>query len=350
MQILKKLILLGLIVTLSACLESDDDDAPEESIEEEGVGFFIDSPVQGLSYSSPSYSGTTDAFGRFDYESGETVTFSLGSIVLGSASTAKAIHVSDLFGDEDATDTRTINLARLLLTLDSDADSDNGIQLSAAAISEANSTTFANGIDFSSVDFDSDVANYIGSEGVAGSASLVSVSAAEEHITETLSEVEGLLADCGNECVPRAAFNEYVEGLTPRHAQTGVSTSLDTILLDMTDDYDDTGSLLVEFHGLPSSGYDNCRIDWPGFRCESISADDLSSLYDMDVYQTINSQEVTFNVNDEENTLTVTLSASKSLKANYQYTIHVFNDGESGDQDDYKTWWQFKTGGAAPTQ
>lgn len=346
MKTLQKLLLLSWVVLLAACIESDDDEeAIKEALEEEGVGYFIDSPVQGLAYSSPSHTGTTDAFGRFDYEEGEMVTFSLGSITLGSASTAKAIHVSDLFGDADANDIDTLNLARLLLTLDSDGDPDNGIQLSTEAVTEANSTNFPNGIDFTSASFATDVANYIALEGVAGVDNLVSTANAQDHITYTLSEVEGLLANCGNECVPRAAFNEYVENVSPRHAQEGVSPNLASIVLDMTADYDgDITNMFIEIHGMPEGDFENCRIDWSGFTCNGYTTQTIYDFF-LDANNTmhiLNSEHVTRAFDTTEKTLTITWSGS--LRDNYIYTVHVFNDGETGDEDDYKTWWQFTTG------
>ena len=41
------------------------------------TGKFIDSAVAGLSYTTTSQSGTTDANGTFQYKSGETVNFKL---------------------------------------------------------------------------------------------------------------------------------------------------------------------------------------------------------------------------------------------------------------------------------
>ena len=48
------------------------------------VATFIDSPVEGLAFKSASRSGLTDRNGNFPYTPGETVTFSVGNIVLGS--------------------------------------------------------------------------------------------------------------------------------------------------------------------------------------------------------------------------------------------------------------------------
>ena len=351
-----KKISLMLITTLllGACIEdsSDDDDVDNDAQEEEGMGYFIDSPVQGLAYSSASHSGTTDEFGRFEYEEGETVTFKLGSLTLGSAATAKAIHVSDLFDDADANDRDTINLARLLLTLDSNADSDDGIQLSAQAISAANDTQFPNGLDFTSASFAADVANYIATSGVTNDTvtELVSAQDAQEHMTNTLAEVEGLIAGYGNECVPRAAFNEYVNNVTPKHDVSGISPDLSSIAITMTNDYaGDIDKLKIEIFGLPNSAsYTNCRIDWSGFMCDGFTSNSIFELHDSGILQILNEDtglpdtEIEYDVDVANKTLTVNLI--ESLKANYVYSAHVYNDGDNGFEDDYKTWWQFTTG------
>jgi hypothetical protein len=341
----KKISLL-LITTLllGACIEDSSDDDDDDAQEEEGMGYFIDSPVQGLAYSSASHSGTTDEFGRYDYEAGETVTFKLGSLTLGSASAAKAIHVSGLFDDPDANDTDTVNLARLLLTLDSNADSDDGIQLSAEAISAANATQFPSGLDFMSGSFAADVANYLAISGVtnASVSALVSAQDAQEHIADTLSEVEELLTDCGNECVPRAAFNEFVAGVMPRHGETDVAVSTN-IVLEMTADYGgDIDNIFIEIHGLPTSGnYENCRIDWSGYACDGYPSTTIYN--ELDVH-TLNTGEVQKSTDNK----TVTINPNTNLKSGYEYTIHVFNDGDTGFDDDYKTWWKFITAGESP--
>ena len=48
-------------------------------------GAFQDSPVQGLEYRTPTLSGPTGPKGEFEYRAGETVTFSIGGLVIGAA-------------------------------------------------------------------------------------------------------------------------------------------------------------------------------------------------------------------------------------------------------------------------
>ena len=47
-------------------------------------GVFMDSAVGGLNYATPTCKGVTKADGVFEYRAGETVTFSVGELQLGS--------------------------------------------------------------------------------------------------------------------------------------------------------------------------------------------------------------------------------------------------------------------------
>jgi len=110
------------------------------------TGVFSDGPVEGLRYETASQSGFTNASGEFIYRSGETVTFSIGGIVLGSAPAAAELNPFDLFGltppateaalrselvnYNDVSDfDRVANIAMLLVSLDNDSNPDNGLDL-----------------------------------------------------------------------------------------------------------------------------------------------------------------------------------------------------------------------------
>ena len=340
MKRLNYLILASLLLAGCEFEDSDDDDTTQGVVDEEGVGFFIDSPVEGLAYTSATHSGTTDAFGRFDYEEGESITFSFGDITLPSISASKAIHVSDLYTD-GLTDTQTINLARLLLTIDSDGDADNGIQLSADAIDTDNTP---DNLDFDSGTFDADVANYIAAVAATSSSldTLVSAQDATEHITYTKSEVEGLLTGCGDECVRRAAYNEFVVSVSPRHSQT-IDASTSTMTIEFTSQLNvDIDDIVLEMFELPS-GTDNCRIDWPGLRCgtSGIASYDLTTSLTRST--SVDSNFLLVGKSVDNNEITFTLSGDSSLVSDKLYVVHIYNDQEEGFDDDYKTWWLFYT-------
>lgn len=88
-------------------------------------GYFVDAPVQGIYYSSATRSGYTDSDGKFSYISGESVTFSIGSVTIGSISSIPSdgnVMPQDIAGvDRDnATNAHALNIARFLQSLDDD--------------------------------------------------------------------------------------------------------------------------------------------------------------------------------------------------------------------------------------
>jgi hypothetical protein len=96
------------------------------------TGYFIDSAVEGLEYTSGSTSGITGADGSFKYEEGKPVTFKIGSMTLGSLTVInhKVFPVDLVSGAADETDPKVSLMAQILQTLDSDGDASNGITIS----------------------------------------------------------------------------------------------------------------------------------------------------------------------------------------------------------------------------
>jgi len=91
-------------------------------------GVFVDSPVGGVSYATPTLKGVTKADGMFEYQPGEKVTFSIGSLVLGATEGKPVVSPLDLVAEaKDASDQRVVNICVLLQTLDQDGDPANGI-------------------------------------------------------------------------------------------------------------------------------------------------------------------------------------------------------------------------------
>ena len=90
-------------------------------------GVFYDSPVQGLEYETQSLSGITNENGEFNYKEGETVTFSVGGLVLGSAPGQEMVTPADLVV-EIGKDIRRLknwkvtNISRFLQSLDKGGD------------------------------------------------------------------------------------------------------------------------------------------------------------------------------------------------------------------------------------
>ncbi|TNC79748.1 MAG: hypothetical protein C9356_17395 [Oleiphilus sp.] len=161
MHQLKKLALVSLsALILTACGGggggggaggSDKNDGPTVR-----TGNFVDSPVAGVRYKTPSRSGLTGPNGEFKYLDGELVTFSIGNTTLGVAEGQETVTPFTLFGiaplakeakisaalaqDSVSSFERALNVAMLLQNLDVDGNPDNGIDLGDAHTQLANDT------------------------------------------------------------------------------------------------------------------------------------------------------------------------------------------------------------------
>lgn len=153
------------------------------------TGRFVDSAVSGLRYETASQSGITDSDGSFDYLPNETVTFSLGDIVLPAVEASSVVTPLDVFSTTEIGDNRVINLTRLLQTLDVDGDPDNGITLSDDAAASATGLS----VDFATteVNFDSQVVNLVANSG-SPNFTLIDGETALDHFVETLFD-EGIM-------------------------------------------------------------------------------------------------------------------------------------------------------------
>ncbi|MEN0036578.1 MAG: hypothetical protein AAGC78_05905 [Cellvibrio sp.] len=147
-------------------------------------GQFKDNNVTGLQFISGNQSGVTNASGTFTYEQGKTVTFSIGALTLGTAQGKELITPIDLITDGSSDDVAVQNLVRLLIMLDADGYTPNGIQISSAVQTAANSWAQ---VDFSSVNFSSDVINLMAAATAAdsGAHSLPDAAAAKMHLDST---------------------------------------------------------------------------------------------------------------------------------------------------------------------
>ena len=130
------ILILGLLVAVVSCSEAD-----------RGVtktGSFVDSEVEGIEYTSAdgsgetTFSGVTDENGSFNYYEGDTVTFNIGGIVIGSATAEPVITPVDLVdGAADETDSTVTNIAKLLQTLDDNDNPEDGISITDAVRTSA---------------------------------------------------------------------------------------------------------------------------------------------------------------------------------------------------------------------
>lgn len=113
--------------------------------------YVVDSPVQGLNYTTSSgLSGVTGANGSFQYRDGDTITFSIGGSNIASLPSNyvpadNKLTPQDMLGlnRDDVNNPTVVRIAKLLQSLDSDNNPDNGITLltgSAPSIDIENAT------------------------------------------------------------------------------------------------------------------------------------------------------------------------------------------------------------------
>lgn len=157
-------------------------------------GVFLDAVVEGISYTSGSISGTTDANGTFNYQPGQSITFKIGDIVIGTATGAPIITPTSFVSDTDPNGYHiVINTIRFLMTLDSDGDPDNGIQISEAVRSAAVGQKVDFSVSAAVFDSDSKLINAL-SVMIAGSRPLVDEKVASEHFRKTFNEIKSNIA------------------------------------------------------------------------------------------------------------------------------------------------------------
>ncbi len=194
-----RLLVVWFIFSVIICLSTDGCDTggghgvlvtPENA----GQGRFLDGPVEGLQYDSPSWTGITEANGTYLYQAGETITFSIGNVTLGTCSTKEIITPLDLVpGAVNTTNPVVINISQFLQSLDLDGNAGNGILIT----SEMREILKDFSVDFTDPDFENNPQVHqmfdklnemeIYPEEQRG---LISAEDAQIHLEETLAVIE----------------------------------------------------------------------------------------------------------------------------------------------------------------
>ena len=178
-------LLILLFFSLAACGGGGNGASPSATVLQ---GKLVDSAVQGITYTSGSQTGVTDATGSFSYEKGKTVTFSIGDIVIGTIGGSAIITpVQFVSGATDQTNSTVTNIVQFLMTIDDDHNPANGIQITQAIRDAAAGLS----VDFTLANFDTDsnvssVVNTLTTASTIGSQVLVSNSAAQTHLSDSL--------------------------------------------------------------------------------------------------------------------------------------------------------------------
>lgn len=229
-----RLVLASTIAVLSACGGGGGSGNSGSSTPAQ-TGTLTDSAVAGVQYStSGGSSGTTDAQGQFRYNAGETVTFKLGGLTLGTVTATGTITPIELATASGTIDPdKVTNLLVLLQSLDSDGNADNGITIPPAATTALTSTVAA------ALDLSQDPASFASSgnsnltglitavNNAGGSAELKTVAEAQAHFQgEFFAKLSGtwqVAPSANEEIVFRFAANgSYIMGeYAPDDSESG---------------------------------------------------------------------------------------------------------------------------------
>jgi len=209
------------------------------------VGQFIDSPVQGLNYLTASGQGITNANGEFNYQQGESVTFSIGDITLPQVSAAAIITPLTLANTDDYNHIQVVNIARLLQTLDTDGDPSNGITIDDQAHSAATGLSLS----FDETDFEDKVANLVANAGSVNSA-LIDASDAIAHLQDSLGEE----SECGNS---HPMVGASLTLSSRAHSVSGTVRIVDNCTLEIRNFSYDGGGPNVYVYGAVDGDYVN---------------------------------------------------------------------------------------------
>ncbi|MCL1035740.1 hypothetical protein L2750_01015 [Shewanella submarina] len=146
------------------------------------TGVFLDSPVEGLGFSTASQSGLTDADGQFNYLAGEAINFTLGGIAFPEVTASAQVTPLTLFATDDPRTIEVVNTLRLLQSLDSNGVASGGITITAETTQALAGTT----LDLSSEAFDAPLQQVMTTAGMDPDA-MVSADAALAHFDDTLN-------------------------------------------------------------------------------------------------------------------------------------------------------------------
>lgn len=125
------LILISMILILNGCSSGGGGDTITNDRNLSRTGVFLDSAVIGIGYRIGNFESTTGRDGSFLYEDGQSVTFFIGDIILGTTLGKPIVTPLDLItsGQVNEFNSTVINIIRLLQTFDYDSDPSNGLEI-----------------------------------------------------------------------------------------------------------------------------------------------------------------------------------------------------------------------------
>ncbi|MEZ8127803.1 PKD domain-containing protein [Enterovibrio norvegicus] len=182
-----------------------DPSSPETPVESSAslTGVFIDSPVEGLLYTTSSgESGSTNAQGEFSYNAADMISFTLAGIQFPEIEASGVLTPFDLVGNFNTRNPTTSNLLRLLQSLDDDGDISQTISLDTDKINSIQQANLSyEDLMLSTQEFEALLASH-SLFGLPEESALISANQAFEHFEKTLSESK--VIDTDNDGIPNA--------------------------------------------------------------------------------------------------------------------------------------------------
>jgi len=187
-NILKYFVILAIILWLSACGAGKDYNPSQTNDDPTSYpvhhGIFLDSPVEGLNYTTPTLFGMTDSFGTFEYRNNEEISFYIADIFIAQTMAQAQITPIDLFPSaSEITDPRVTNLCRFLQALDDDNNPDNGILISSMVRDMLSNKNISINFEQDIESFEADISRYVLN---LTDKTLPTVKSAQKHLRQTL--------------------------------------------------------------------------------------------------------------------------------------------------------------------
>ena len=180
-----------MLTVLAACGGGSGPEAVPATPRPSLTGILVDSPLSGVTWeTAEGRSGLTNPAGEFNYtvSSGsftDTITFSIGDIVLGTVPGAPYISMVELTSSFSPTDRAVLNQLVFLQSIDADQNPNNGIEVTEATRDAAIGRT----LDFDAPDFDTQVSAMVAA--IAPGNQVVSESDALDHFYTTYADLGG---------------------------------------------------------------------------------------------------------------------------------------------------------------
>ncbi|MDD1793022.1 PKD domain-containing protein [Enterovibrio sp. ZSDZ42] len=182
-----------------------DPSSPETPVESSAslTGVFIDSPVEGLPYTTSSgEKGSTNALGEFSYNDDDMISFTLAGIQFPEVEASGVLTPFDLVSNFNTRNPTTSNLLRLLQSLDDDGDISQTISLDTDKINSIQQAGLSyQDLTLSALEFE-DLLTSHALFGLPDESALISANQAFEHFEKTLSESK--IIDTDNDGIPNA--------------------------------------------------------------------------------------------------------------------------------------------------